>query len=150
MGSKVLFIILYILFFVISIFIGYGILYTAFLFVFLVLNLVMFFLLISLIGNLGFYLIEMCPLRPIVEAMFLLFGGLLFPLSLLPKNAYKIFSISPFSMVGYKFSMALQKMMSVDMLIHEISISIIWAVIFYLLYKITFKLGLKRYEGMGA
>ncbi len=124
--------------------------YTLFVFVFFIVNFTMFFLFIALLSNLGFWLIQMWPIKPLVNSLYLLTGGLYFPLNLMPKSIYAIVEKTPFALVGYNYSRAIQGLISLQDLYKYILISSVWMIIFYLLYSFSYYKGLKRYEGMGA
>lgn len=149
-GTKFIYLLLYIVYIILSMFIGYGFTYTLLLLVFLISNVLMFFLFMSTLGTIGFYVIQVWPLRSIMNVAFLLFGGLLFPLNLLPQNIYLILSKTPFALVGYHYTLALQKSVTPQVVMSNIVLSVIWLIIFYILYNYLFKKGLKKYEGMGA
>lgn len=150
LGSKILYLVLYGSLFLLS-FSFYGNLsYPFYQILFLAINLVMFFMFISVVGLLGFWLVQMWPLRPVMTALYMLFAGLLFPLDLLPEPFYNFFSKTPFALVGYHFTLALQNQYTVSELKNYVLLSVLWALCFYLIYKIVFKIGLKKYEGMGV
>lgn len=150
LGERFIYIILYILALLTNLVIGTNIVYTIYAFIFLICNILMFYIFISFVGNLGFWLFQMWPLRGVMNSLYILFGGLLFPLNLLPEKIYSIVSKNPFSMVAYQYTLVLQNSLSLVELQKNILISILWAIIFYILYNITFKKGLLQYEGMGA
>ena len=89
-GSKFIFIIGYVFMFILAFFVNANIGYFFLVFLLFIINFCMFFMLVSLVGNLGFYLINMWTLRPLINSVYLLLGGLLFPLNLLGNNIYKI------------------------------------------------------------
>lgn len=149
-GSKVIYLIVYGGVLLISFLYNPNIEYTFFQILFLITNIIMFFMFISLVGVLGFWLIQMWPLRPIMTALYMLFAGLLFPIHLLPNFIFDILSKTPFALVGYHFTLALQNYYTVQQLKYYILLSCLWTVFFYLMYKISFKVGLKKYEGMGV
>ena len=76
--------------------------------------------------------------------------GLLFPLNLLGNKIYKIVDKNPFAIVGFNFTRAMQGKLTIEELIFYIILSFSWFILFFVLYKITYYFGLKRYEGMGA
>ena len=95
-------------------------------------------MLVSLVGNLGFYLINMWTLRPLINSVYLLFGGLLFPLNLLGNKIYKIVDKNPFAIVGFNFTRAMQGKLTIEELIFYIILSFSWFILFFVLYKITY------------
>lgn len=128
----------------------YTIPYLLLLLVFLVSNILMFFFMIMFIGNLGFWLIHMWPLRPILNAIYMFFGGLLFPLNILPVEIYNLIVFNPFSLISYRYTTALQLGLSINELYISIILSIVWGMLFYVLYTISLKKGLSIYESFGG
>jgi len=61
--------------------------------IFIITNFMMFFYMLSFLSVLGFWLIQMWPLRPVYNAMFAVLGGTLFPLDLLPDRYFLFFTI---------------------------------------------------------
>lgn len=125
-------------------------LYFIALILFTVLIIVMFFLLISMISTLGFWLIQMWPIRPVLNALYLILGGLYFPLNLFPNSIYKVVQYNPFSLVGYQYSNALQGKLDMNRLWLSCMICLGWAVLFLIIYNLSLAKGLKKYEGMGS
>lgn len=149
-GERFFYIVLYIFLFLFISVLGFSPVYIALLILFTVVNYFMFFMFLSVISTLGFWLIQMWPLRPLLNALFLLGGGLYFPLDLLPEPLFMILEKSPFALVAFNYSKALQGMVSVNELCINTVISCAWLLLFSVLYSILFSKGLKRYEGMGA
>lgn len=129
---------------------NYDFLYFMALIIFALLAMVMFFLMISAISTLGFWLIQMWPTRPVLNALYLILGGLYFPLNLLPNSIYVWVQYNPFSLVGYQFSNALQGKLEMNTLLLSCVICLGWALLFFLIYQFNLVKGLKKYEGMGS
>lgn len=124
--------------------------YTLLLIMTFILNIFMFFNLTLLISTLGFWLIQIWPLRPILNGFYLLLAGIYFPLDILPTYLFKIIKYNPFSMITYIFTRALQGFYSEKELMFHILINFVWLVLFKYTYEYLFNKGLKKYEGMGA
>ncbi len=150
MGERFMSILFYCLMIPATLFIGYNASYAALLLLLFFCNLAMFFLMISLVSNLGFWLIQMWPLRPVITVAYSLLGGLFFPLNLLPQAIYHAISKNPFALVGYQFVLALQGELSTGEVAQNLFYAVLWSVLFYGLYKLSFARGLRKYEGMGA
>ena len=150
LGKKFIFIIGYVFMFILAFFVNANIGYFFLVFLLFIINFCMFFMLVSLVGNLGFYLINMWTLRPLINSIYLLLGGLLFPLNLFGNKIYKIVDKNPFAIVGFNFTRAMQGKLTIEELIFYIILSFSWLILFFVLYNITYYFGLKRYEGMGA
>lgn len=150
LGSKIIYLFMYLLFLFVAMATGTSLLYAGYLLLFLVCNVVMFFLLISWVGTLGFWFIQMWPLRPIMNVVYLVCGGLLFPLHLLPEWAFHTIATTPFALVGYHYTLALQGAYSIREIQFYIVVSLVWIGLLYGLYQLSFRKGLNKYEGMGA
>ncbi|MBS4456895.1 ABC transporter permease [Tuanshanicoccus lijuaniae] len=150
LGDRFIYLVLYLSVLIVSLGMGYSPYYLLHVLVFLVCNAVMYFTLMSLIGTLGFWLIQMWPLRAVMNAVYMILGGLLFPLNLLPESLYLLLQRNPFALVAYQYTLALQNQLTIAQIQVNILYSIAWAVICYVAYKLSFKKGLLRYEGMGA
>lgn len=111
---------------------------------------VMFFLLISVISTLGFWMIQMWPIRPIMNAAYLLLGGLYFPLNLLPESIFQFAQYTPFAMVGYQLSNALQGTLNNQAVTINTLICFCYGLLFWMLYRLLFHKGLAKFEGMGS
>ncbi|RLK62575.1 hypothetical protein D3H64_09115 [Atopobacter sp. AH10] len=150
LGGKSLEFLVYLLVIAFGVFRGFSPSYAVLLTLLLIVNVAMFFLFVSLLGNLGFWLIQMWPMRSIFNAAYTLLGGLLFPLNLLPKGFYHLLMLNPFALVGYHYTRALQFQMDEREIVWLIIVAIGWSFIFYVAYQLSYRLGLKKYEGMGA
>lgn len=118
--------------------------------IYIVVSFFLFFLLMATLANIGFWLIQMWPLRPVISGVYMLMGGLFFPLSLLPKGVYMLVQYNPFAFFGFHIANVLQGMYQFGELVKLICIGCFWIFGLYFLYKISLKHGLKKYEGMGA
>lgn len=123
--------------------------YWFFLLVYLFTSVTMFFLLLSLISTLSFWVIQMWPLRPLLNGFYLLLGGLYFPLDLLPEPLYQFLKQSPFALAGHLLTKSLQGLLPFEELIHSIGVASLWSVVLYVSYRASLKAGLKRFEGVG-
>lgn len=118
--------------------------------VYFVLSILLWHELMYLIGLLSFWLIQMWPLEPIINAFYLFLGGLLFPLSLLPHYFYEVVRFSPFSLVS---SDLIQVVLNVNNVNLSNYIYIFSIIVWYLLLRffsiMLFKNGIKKFEGVG-
>lgn len=112
-----------------------------------IVNFVMFYSLMAFISTVAFWLENTWPLRPVFSAVYSLLGGILFPLDILPEPVYRILVYNPFALVGHVTAKTLTG--SKENIALYILISVFYTLIFYFLYKIFFKAGLKKYEGVG-
>jgi len=152
LGNKIVYIIIYLVICITACFrnISFRFHYMMGCMLFVVINFVMFFMLISLISTLGFRLIQMWPLRPVLTAFYLLLGGVYFPLDLLPQWIYQLVVLNPFSLIGHVMTRSMQGAYSTGEMFFYCIISALWIVIFRFFYERAMKRGLKLYEGMGS
>lgn len=109
---------------------------------------IMFFNLMMITGSLAFWLINLWPLRSGLYAIYLLLGGLYFPLKMLGSRIYSWLKYNPFSLVtDIPANIAIAK---VDQLQSYYLAAVIWAIVFYLGYRLIYAKGQKKYEGVGV
>lgn len=106
--------------------------------------------LMFLIGCFSFWIIQMWPLKPIINAFYLLFGGLLFPLNILPVHIYHLLMFSPISLVSSDLVESIIKYQanSKTILLY-IFVSFLWILFLSIASKLVFQRGLKKFEGNG-
>lgn len=109
----------------------------------------MFFNLMLLLGELSFWIINMWPLRNGINAIYLLLGGLYFPLNMLDKRIYSWLQYNPFSLVTDVPARLMINGVDTNAVKYFLAI-ILWLVSFNFLRKYIFKIGIKKYEGIGA
>lgn len=109
----------------------------------------MFFLLVICISLCGFWLIQVWPLRPIFTSCFLLLGGQLFPLQILPKFMHWII-YNPFALAGNQMALISMEKLSMQGIISDFLISWGWILILITLINIIGRKGLRKFEGVGA
>lgn len=126
---------------VINLFIGLLIMHFAY---------IMYFLMTSCISLLGFWLIQMWPLRSIYNAIYLFFGGLVFPISFLGTSVSNVFKYNPFSLIGFSITETIMGKASESQIGLYLVAMFLWCLLFIIIYIIGWKKGLKKYEGMGA
>jgi len=121
--------------------------YLLYAIVYFFLSLFMFYMLVSTISVLSFWLINIWPLRPILTGMYSLFAGIYFPLDMFPEKILKYIKYNPFSIIGhYVPSILLGNITLVE--INTLTIyTLLYSIIFYFLYKILLHRGMKRYDG---
>lgn len=79
----------------------------------------------------------MWPLRPIYNGLLSLFGGVMFPLDLLPENILNIIQYTPFSLFGYVNTKAIQGDLPLTLIINYLIASIFW-IIFFELFTLSY------------
>lgn len=102
----------------------------------------------AIVGSAAFWFNEIWAIRDINEVIVDLFAGLFIPLTLLPTTLQTIASFLPFKYMGYvPISIMLDKNTSV---IGDLSLQLFWALVLFIVYKIVWTAGLKRYSGYGG
>ncbi|CAM3140843.1 ABC-2 type transport system permease protein [Lactobacillus bombicola] len=122
----------------------------VFLFFYFIVANFMFFNLMLLLGELSFWIINMWPLRNGINAIYLLLGGLYFPLNMLDKRIYSWLQYNPFSLVTDVPARLIISGGNTNAIIKYFFVVFLWLVGFNFLRKYIFKIGIKKYEGVGA
>lgn len=117
--------------------------------IYLLLSSLMFFSLMMVLAMLSFWLINMWPLRSGINAVYLLLGGLYFPLNLLGP-AYQYLRYTPFSLVtDFPARLLTGATDWRDFFANCLAVCC-WLLFSVLLEKALFKKGIKTFEGAGA
>lgn len=117
------------------------------LFLYVLVAAIMFFNLMMIVGSLSFWLINLWPLRSGLYAIYLLLGGLYFPLKMFGSRIYSWLKYNPFSLVtDIPANFAISKAGQLQKYYFAV---IIWAIVFYFGYLIIYAKGQKKYEGTG-
>lgn len=102
-----------------------------------------------LIGLISFWLVEISGVFAFIDIFVKFFAGNFFPLVFLPVSMLKVGYFLPFI---YTFFIPVQfflNKISVAEALAGIAVQVVWFVILYLIIKIVWHFGLKRYEGYG-
>lgn len=117
--------------------------------IYLFLSSLMFFSLMMVLAMLSFWLINMWPLRSGINAVYLLLGGLYFPLNLLGP-VYQYLKYNPFSLVtDFPARLLTGTTDWRDFFANCLAVCC-WLLLSVLLEKTLFKKGIKTFEGAGA
>ena len=117
--------------------------------IYLLLSSLMFFSLMMVLAMLSFWLINMWPLRSGINAVYLLLGGLYFPLNLLGP-VYQYLKYNPFSLVtDFPARLLTGTTDQRDFFTNCLAVCC-WLLLSVLLEKTLFKKGIKTFEGAGA
>lgn len=117
--------------------------------IYLLLGSLMFFSLMMVLAMLSFWLINMWPLRSGINAVYLLLGGLYFPLNLLGP-VYQYLKYNPFSLVtDFPARLLTRTTDQRDFFTNCLAVCC-WLLLSVLLGKALFKKGIKTFEGAGA
>lgn len=114
-----------------------------------VIALILFFFINLLLGFVGFWTPEIWAPRFVFFIIINFFAGSLFPLDILPKQIFSFFQLLPFSYLLYfPLKIYLGQLSNIEVY-NGLAVSIFWAIIIYLLLKLTWKKGLKNYTAQG-
>jgi ABC-2 type transport system permease protein len=118
-----------------------------FLIVSLILGGINFALLEALIGISAFWVTEIWPIANVSDILQSLFGGKYIPLPLMPASLLWLTNILPFKYLFYvPVSILLSKNTQPVL---DIGIQLFYALLLFTIYKFVWKLGIKKYEGVG-
>lgn len=116
---------------------------------FLGLTYIMFFLLVSVVSLCSFWLVQTWPLRPVLNALFLLLGGQSFPLQVLPTH-WQWLTHTPFALAGNQLTLLLLGKLSSTTLLTDCGWSSVWLAICGLSFRFIWRRGLRSFEGVGS
>jgi ABC-2 type transport system permease protein len=108
------------------------------------------FLLVFAISLGTFWINRQWWLRNLISLLMLIVGGGLIPLSFFPPTLQLIFSFLPFQYCYYIPAIILQGYYLPDQLLSIAVLSLIWLAILWLLARLVWKLGRRKYEGPGG
>ncbi len=119
----------------------------SFLGISLVLGGINFALMEALVGISAFWVTEIWPIAHVNDLLQSLFGGKYVPLALMPGPLLFLTDVLPFKYLFYvPVSILLNK--NVDPL-SDIGVQAVYVIVLFVIYKIVWKLGIKKYEGVG-
>lgn len=107
------------------------------------------FLFKLIIGLLAFWLIDIHGFYQLVDVTLLIFAGYILPINLLPKFLENISYILPFAYMIYFPITAFQGKYELVQLMQIIATQIIWLFIFFMLYKVLWRRGLRKFTAVG-
>lgn len=110
---------------------------------------IMSFIFKTILGFTAFWLTDSRGLFQVTEALLVVFGGFVVPITLLPSLAEKIALIFPFAYMVYYPIIAFQGQLELSGLIRIISIQILWIIVLTVIQRIMWNFGRKRFTGVG-
>ncbi|MFZ2200043.1 MAG: ABC-2 family transporter protein [Microgenomates group bacterium] len=114
----------------------------------LLLGAIIFALIQATIGVFAFWVTEIWPFAEMMDVVLNLFGGMLAPIALLPVAVQKISYYLPFRYIFYEpIAMILGNTPNPVEVIWRQSLCIVGL---YVIYKLVWNAGIKRYEGIGG
>lgn len=138
-----------ILFFLDKIFINSDIAYLLLLAGMIILAFITELLIAYLIGMIAFWTDEVSGLYTTIDRLTKFFAGGYFPLNLLPAFFVNLSFALPFAYSFYIPAQLYLKKISPVTALKGLGVQLVWIVLLYLLIKITWKKGLRKYEGIG-
>ena len=117
---------------------------------YLAVGFLMFYTFTMFAGTLGFWLINMWPLRSAVNALFLILGGQYFPLSFLGKGLANWLQYNPFSLLTDVPARYFAGRITSSSLLLDFAALVIWLLLFGFCYRLLLARGSQQYEGVGA
>jgi ABC-2 type transport system permease protein len=102
------------------------------------------------IGLVGFWLLEVTSLMYIVNIINFFVSGQLFPLDLLGPRVSAVLQFLPFQFLAYFPAMVFLEMRQGPELVWGLAIQLAWAVLFVVLGRWMFRIGLRHYSAYGG
>lgn len=116
----------------------------------LLLSFLLGFFLEASIGLLGFWFLEISSLLFVYMLLSYFLSGHMFPLDMLPEPWNQLVAVLPLKYLAYfPAAVFLGRVTGAD-LVRELSISAAWVVVFFLLSRVMFQRGVRRYSGFGG
>ena len=107
-----------------------------------------FALIQAIIGIMAFWMTEIWPIAELNDMLLHLMGGMLAPLTLLPKLAQEISLYLPFRYIFFEpVAIVLGKQ---PYPMEVVAKQIVFVVVLYAIYKLLWRAGLRKYEGTGG
>ena len=102
-----------------------------------------------IVGISALWLTDYSGLQQLVEAVILIFAGMLMPLEFLPNIVRQIAFSLPFSYIIYFPLLAFQGKLTVPESLRTIGIQVAWIVILAGIYQLLWKKGVRLFTGIG-
>jgi len=97
----------------------------------------------------AFWFQEVWSLGLLISVIITVFGGLAFPLDLVPEGVRTLFSFLPFRFIFYFPIKIAQGQVPPEMILKEFFQMLVWIGVFFLLCRLLWKNGLKKYGAYG-
>jgi ABC-2 type transport system permease protein len=116
----------------------------------LVLSFLVGFYFETCVGMIGFWFLEVTSLLYIVMTLNFFISGHMLPLDLLPQPWSGLLKALPFQYMAYFPAVVfLKKVRGWDLILHLL-LELLWAVVFIVLARLLYRLGLRRYSAFGG
>lgn len=104
----------------------------------------------TMIGMIGFWFLEVTSFLYVVGTLTFFFSGQMFPFELLPDFWAGLLQSMPFKYLAYFPAMIFLGKVPPEALGRELLIQVFWAVVFIVLSRWLYRLGLRRYSAYGG
>jgi len=102
------------------------------------------------LGLVAFWTEQATSFEGLLFTIYMVFGGALFPIGLLPPVAREIIALTPFPyMIGFPVDVMLGKLSTVELL-RGFGMQLLWTVAFIGARQLAWRRGLRRYAAVGA
>jgi ABC-2 type transport system permease protein len=102
------------------------------------------------LGLVAFWTDQATSFEGLLFTIYMVFGGALFPINLLPPAAQQIIALTPFPyMIGFPVDIMLGKVAGAELL-RGFGMQVLWTLIFVGARQLTWRRGLRRYSAVGA
>jgi ABC-2 type transport system permease protein len=102
------------------------------------------------LGLVAFWTDQATAFEGLLFTVYMVFGGALFPIDLLPPTARAIIALTPFPyMIGFPVDVMLGKLSNAELL-RGLGMQLVWTLAFIGARQLTWRHGLKRYSAVGA
>ncbi len=102
-----------------------------------------------IVGITAFWFIDFWGLQQTVEVIIIILAGFVMPIEFFPDWLRNISLFSPFPYMVYFPILSLQSKLVTNQVFQVILIQIFWLAVLYLIYRILWARGLKRFTGVG-
>lgn len=102
------------------------------------------------LGLVAFWTDQAASFEGLLFTIYMVFGGALFPINLLPPTAQQIMALTPFPyMIGFPVDIMLGELSNAELL-RGFGMQMFWTVVFVATRQLVWRRGLKRYSAVGA
>lgn len=108
------------------------------------------FLLNYLLSILAFFFSEVNSMFVAIDVLKGIITGKLFPISIVPKMLYNFLMITPFQFTAYLPTVILLDKLSVNEVYKNLIIGTLWVILLFVLSKVMWKKGLRKYSAFGG
>lgn len=108
------------------------------------------FLMNYLISELTFYFSEVSSLFASCNVFKNICSGKVFPLSILSESLCNFFMATPFQYMGFFPAMIMLNKFTYEKMIHYVIIGVLWVIVLYIVCRVLWRLGLKKYSAYGG